>query len=244
MQRRVAAQYELAAELQRSNAELEHFAYVASHELAAPLRSVSSFTTMLARRYEGRLDAEGDKLIGFITAGTARMQLMIDDLLAFARAGRVDAETAPFDLGAVVDAVRDDLAAEIAESSARVASGPLPELIGDGPRIRQVVQNLVANAIKFVPADRTPIVEISATRLATSWRVDVRDNGIGIEPRHAGTVFGMFQRLHGEDAFPGTGIGLAIYQRIVERHGGRIWVDGFADEGSTFSFTIPDAVPA
>ncbi len=243
MQRRIGHQAELAAELRRSNAELEHFAYVASHDLAAPLRSVTSFTTMLARRYEGQLDSEADKLIGFITGGTMRMQRMIDDLLAFARAGRTEAAVAPFALDALVDRVREDLAAEIEERGARIETGPLPELVADAPRIAQVVQNLISNAIKFTPAGRKPRIEITAARLAAAWRIDVRDNGIGIDPRHASKVFGMFQRLHGEDEFPGTGIGLAICQRIVERHGGRIWVDGYENEGSTFSFTIPDTVP-
>ncbi len=243
MQHRIGQEAALADELRRSNAELEHFAYVASHDLAAPLRSVSSFTTMLARRYEGQLDDEADKMIGFITAGTGRMQNMIDDLLAFARASRMEDAAAPFDLGAVVDRVRDDLAAEIAERDARIVSGPLPRLRGDEARIAQVVQNLVSNAIKFTPPGRPPLVEISATRLASAWRIDVRDNGIGIDPRFASKVFGMFQRLHADSEFPGTGIGLAICQRIVERHGGRIWVDGFEDEGSTFSFTLPDRPP-
>ncbi len=241
LQRRNARQAELTAELRRSNAELEHFAYVASHDLAAPLRSVTSFTQMLARRYEGQLDPEADKLIGFITDGTGRMQLMIDDLLAFARASRNESEVTPFALADVVERVQADLAAEITERRARVVAGPLPELIADEPRIAQVVQNLVSNAIKFTPADRVPLVEISGARLPAAWRIDVRDNGIGVDPRFASKVFGMFQRLHGEDEFPGTGIGLAICQRIVERHGGRIWVDGFEGEGSTFSFTIPDA---
>jgi signal transduction histidine kinase len=240
MQRRVNQQASLAAELRRSNAELEHFAYVASHDLAAPLRSVTSFATMLARRYDGKLDSEADKMLGFITSGTTRMQRMIDDLLAFARSGRVESESAAFSLETVLDQVRTDLAAEIDERGARVLNAPLPELIGDEPRILQVVQNLVANAIKFCPPERAPIVEVSAARLAAGWRIDVRDNGIGIDPRFASKVFGMFQRLHGNDDFPGTGIGLAICQRIVERHGGRIWVDGYEGEGSTFSFTIPD----
>jgi signal transduction histidine kinase len=240
MQRRVDRQKALTDDLRRSNAELEHFAYVASHDLAAPLRSVSSFTSVLAHRYEGRLDEEADRVIGFITAGTKRMQRMIDDLLAFARAGRVESEVGPFSLASVLDQVRTDLAAEIDERGAQVTSGPLPELVGDEPRILQVVQNLVANAIKFCPPGRTPVIQVSAARLRSGWRIDVRDNGIGVDPRYASKVFGMFQRLHGDDDFPGTGIGLAICQRIVERHGGHIWVDGFEGTGSTFSFTVPD----
>jgi light-regulated signal transduction histidine kinase (bacteriophytochrome) len=241
MQRRVEAQAALARELRRSNAELEHFAYVASHDLAAPLRSINSFASLLARRYEGELDEEADRMIGFITAGTDRMQRMIEDLLAFARAGRVEAQVTSFSLATVVDQVRDDLAAEIAERGAQLDIGPLPQLVGDEPRIRQVMQNLIANGIKFCPADRPPQIAVSASRLSGGWRIDVRDNGIGVDPRFASRVFGMFQRLHSDDDFPGTGIGLAICQRIVERHGGRIWVDGYEGEGSTFSFTIPDA---
>ena len=146
-----------------------------------------------------------------------------------------------FSLGAVLDEVRATLAAEIEERGAKIVAGPLPELVGDESRILQVVQNLVANAIKFCPPERTPVITVTAARLTSGWRIDVRDNGIGIDPRYASKVFGMFQRLHTEEEFPGTGIGLAICQRIVERHGGRIWVDGYEGEGSTFSFTIPDA---
>ncbi len=240
MNQRVEEQAELARELRRSNAELEHFAYVASHDLAAPLRTVDSFTSMLATRYEGKLDPEADKMIGFITAGTARMQRMIDDLLAFARAGRVESGPVPFSLADALDQVRADLASVIGERGALVRNGPLPILAADEPRIAQVLLNLVSNALKFCPEDRAPEVDVTATRLPTGWRIDVRDNGIGVDARFASKVFGMFQRLHGEDEFPGTGIGLAICQRIVERHGGRIWVDGFEGEGSTFSFTLPD----
>ena len=239
---RVERQAALTRELRRSNAELEQFAYVASHDLAAPLRSITSFASMLARRYEGQLDPEADKMIGFITGGTHRMQRMIDDLLAFARAGRVDQEPAPFELSEALDAVRADLAVQISERGATVVNGPLPRLVGDQPRIAQVLLNLVSNAIKFCPPERAPHVEVTAARLRAGWRIDVSDNGVGIDPRFASKVFGMFQRLHTDDEFPGTGIGLAICQRIVERHGGRIWVDGFEGRGSTFSFTIPDPV--
>jgi light-regulated signal transduction histidine kinase (bacteriophytochrome) len=179
-------------------------------------------------------------MLGFITGGTNRMQRMIDDLLAFARAGRVESEITRFSLGAVVDQVRVDLGAEISERGAKLVCGPLPHLVGDESRILQVMQNLVANAIKFCPPDRAPVINVSASRLSSGWRIDVRDNGIGVDPRYASKVFGMFQRLHGEDQFPGTGIGLAICQRIIERHGGHIWVDGYEGEGSTFSFTVPD----
>jgi signal transduction histidine kinase len=240
MQRRVDHQAALAGDLRRSNAELEHFAYVASHDLAAPLRSISSFATMLGRRYEGQLDDEADKMIGYITGGTRRMQRMIDDLLAFARAGRMETHTERFSLSAVLDEVRGALAAEISDRGAKVVAGPLPDLVGDESRILQVVQNLVANAIKFCPPERTPVITVTAARLTSGWRIDVRDNGIGVDPRYASKVFGMFQRLHSDEDFPGTGIGLAICQRVVERHGGRIWVDGYEGEGSTFSFTIPD----
>jgi light-regulated signal transduction histidine kinase (bacteriophytochrome) len=196
---------------------------------------------MLERRYEGRLDDDADQMIGFITAGTRRMQRMIDDLLAFARAGRVETHREPFSLGAVLEEARAVLSAEISERGAKVVAGPLPHLVGDESRILQVVQNLIANGIKFCPAERTPVITVTAARLPSGWRIDVRDNGIGIDPRYASKVFGMFQRLHGDEEFPGTGIGLAICQRIVERHGGHIWVDGYEGEGCTFSFTIPDA---
>ena len=241
VRRRVQEEHALTRDLRRSNAELEHFAYIASHDLSAPLRTVNSFAEMLQKRYGGQLDGEADKMIGFITGGTRRMQLMIDDLLAFARAGRVDSERRPFELSRVVAEVQADLAAQIAERDAHITASQLPRLVGDQSQIAQLMLNLISNAIKFCPPERVPEITVSAQRLPAGWRVDVSDNGIGIDPRHASQVFGMFQRLHGDDTFPGTGIGLAICQRIVERHGGRIWVDGFEGEGSTFSFTLPDA---
>jgi signal transduction histidine kinase len=133
-----------------------------------------------------------------------------------------------------------NLAASLAERGAIVQAGPLPMVWGDERRIAQVLQNLLANAVKFCPADRTPVIDVNARRVASGWRVEVRDNGIGIDPRHAARVFGMFERLHGEDAYPGTGVGLAICQRIVERHGGRIWIDAPAGGGTLVSFTLPD----
>lgn len=204
MYERVERQAALARDLQRSNGELEHFAYVASHDLAAPLRTVSSFSKLLASRYEGRLDPEADKMIGFIISGTARMQRMIDDLLVFARAGRIDSRPAAFELHRTLDQVLADLGAQIAESGAKVHSGPLPELVADETRIAQVLLNLVSNAIKFCPGDRPAIVEVTAARLTAGWLIDVRDNGIGVDPRYASKVFGMFQRLHNDDDFPGT----------------------------------------
>ncbi len=240
MRRRAAQHAALMVELRRSNAELEQFAYVTSHDLSAPLQTVTAFATMLSGRYAGRLDAEADTFLEHITAGTARMQVMIDDLLLLARAGRVELGGAPFELSRALDDVRESLTAVIAERGAEVIDGALPAVHGDERRIVQVLQNLVANAIKFCPPDRPPVVEVKAARLPAGWRIDVRDNGIGLDPRFAARIFGMFQRLHPADEYAGTGIGLAVCQRIVERHVGRIWADSAEGGGSTFSFTLPD----
>jgi light-regulated signal transduction histidine kinase (bacteriophytochrome) len=230
----------LTRELQRANAELDSFASVASHDLAAPLRTISGFAGLLDKRYRGQLDAEGDEMLNFITAGTERMQQTIDDLLAFARAGRIFCAETPFSLEGPLAGARMNLQATIDERGASIHHGPLPMVWGDERRIAQVFQNLIANGIKFCPLERTPVIDVSAHRIPAGWRVEVRDNGIGIDPRHAARAFGMFQRLHSEDEYPGTGVGLAICQRIVERHGGRIWMDPQPGGGTLVAFTLSD----
>lgn len=226
-------------ELERSNAELEQFAYIASHDLAEPLRTITGFTELLARRYGGELDEKADRYIEHIVGGTKRMQQLIDDLLAYSRVGRAEITAEPFSLEATLAQVRSALAGVIAERGALITHDALPTVLADPEQISQVLQNLINNAVKFQAAGEVPRVHVSAQHDGTLWRIDVRDNGIGIDPRFAQRIFRMFQRLHAQHEYSGTGIGLAICQRIVERNGGHIWVESQPGAGSTFSFTIP-----
>ncbi len=228
-----------ASDLERSNADLEQFAYVASHDLSEPLRMVAGFVQLLQKRYEGRLDEDADEFIGYTVDGVNRMQALIDDLLAFSRVGRGDRELTDVDAGAVARRAVDALSAPLAETGAEVEIGELPTVRGDERELGQLFQNLISNALKF-HGDDAPRVRVTAAAEegGTEWRFAVSDNGIGIEPRHAERIFKMFQRLHGRDAYPGTGIGLAICKKIVEHHGGRIWVEPNADAGSVFKFTL------
>ena len=242
----VAAAFELeshAAELERSNAELEQFAYVASHDLSEPLRMISGFTQLLAQRYRGRLDDDADEFIGFIVDGVERMQSLINDLLDYSRVGRRALRRERVDVGAVVEQTLQALRPAIDEAGAAVQVEPLPSVPGDPVQLGQLFQNLIANAIKF-RGDEPPRVRVSAQAMHTGWRFEVADNGIGIEPRHAERIFKMFQRLHGREDYAGTGIGLAICRKIVERHGGRIWVEAAEGGGSRFVFTVVDAQEA
>jgi PAS domain S-box-containing protein len=229
-----------ATDLERSNADLEQFAYVASHDLSEPLRMVAGFVQLLQKRYEGRLDDDADEFIGYTVDGVNRMQALIDDLLAFSRVGRGDREPTDVDAGAVARRALDALSAPLAETGADVEIGELPTVRADERELGQLFQNLISNALKF-HGDGTPRVRVTAGAEdgGAEWRFAVADNGIGIEPRHAERIFKMFQRLHGRDAYPGTGIGLAICKKIVEQHGGRIWVEPSADGGSVFKFTLP-----
>jgi PAS domain S-box-containing protein len=231
-----------AGELERSNAELEQFAYVASHDLSEPLRMVSSYLQLLRRRYQGKLDADADQFIDFAVDGAARMRDLIDDLLTYSRAGRGDQPLEPVDSRAVVERVV--VAVQTVEDAreARIAVGNLPAVLGDRHQLVQLFQNLIGNAIKFVPEDRMPDVGVSAVRTGERWRFEVADNGIGLEPSHEERIFRMFQRLHTRDEYPGTGIGLAIAKKVVERHGGTIWAEPRPEGGSRFCFTLP-AIP-
>jgi len=233
---------ERTSELQRSNAELEQFAYVASHDLQEPLRKVVGYTQLLGKRYRGQLDANADEFIAYAVDAASRMQLLIQDLLTYSRVGRLQKELTPVDCDTLLTQVIRTLQPLIEDNGALVTHEPLPTVSADHGQIVQLFQNLIANAIKF-HTDEPPRVHVAAIRDAHDWIFSVHDNGIGIEPQYAERIFRMFQRLHSREAYPGTGIGLAICQKIVQRHGGRIWVDSQAGQGATFSFTIP-AAPA
>jgi len=224
-------------ELARSNADLEQFAYVASHDLQEPLRMVTAYTQLLGERYRGRLDENADKFIGYASEGALRMQVLIQDLLAFSRVGRKDASKS-FDCN---DAVKETLLAltsAIEESGAVVTHGELPTLWADRTQIVQLFQNLIGNAIKF-HGKEPPTVSVQAEKVGEQWQFSVSDNGIGIEPQYAENVFVVFQRLHGRSDYPGNGIGLAICKKIVEGYGGKIWVESQGGSGSSFKFTMP-----
>jgi signal transduction histidine kinase len=236
---RVVERVRARAELERSNADLEAFAYLASHDLAEPLRSVSGFVSLLARRYGERLDAEGHELIAYAVDGVARMQAMIDDLLLYSRAGTVDLRLERVAIGALVDAALRDLGPAVAEQEAKVELGELPEVHADPSQLQRVFQNLLANAIKFTAPDVTPHVVVSGQPVTGGWEVAVADNGIGIDPDDTERVFEMFTRVRAHPDYAGTGLGLAICRRIVERHGGRLGVEPNAGGGSVFRVVLP-----
>ncbi|GLW95066.1 sensor histidine kinase [Actinokineospora globicatena] len=241
VQREVNAALDARTEdLKRSNAELEQFAYVASHDLQEPLRKVASFCQLLERRYKGQLDERADQYIGFAVDGAKRMQVLINDLLAFSRVGRHARDRVPVAAGDLVAQAEVNLAEAAADADAVVEVGELPTVLGEAPLLTAVFQNLIGNAIKFRGTD-PPLVRISAERDGEQWLFTVTDNGIGIEPEFAERVFVIFQRLHGKDAYPGTGIGLAMCRKIVEYHGGRIWLDPPEGGGTRFRFTLPVA---
>jgi PAS domain S-box-containing protein len=231
-----------ARELARSNAALEEFAHVASHDLQEPLRTVSSYVELLGRRYKGKLDSDADEFIAYAVDGARRMHTLIENLLEYSRVGSRGKSLEPVDMAAILDEVTKGLEAGLHEAGAEIiVEGDLPRVSGDANQLRQLLQNLIANAVKF-RGSRKPRIRIQATPLGDEWHFRVSDNGIGIEPRFAERIFVIFQRLHSRDSYPGTGIGLALCRRIVDRHGGRIWVDSIPGEGSTFSFTLPSAI--
>lgn len=225
-------------ELVRSNQELGQFAYVASHDLQEPLRKIRSFTELLAERYRGQLDENADRYIHYVTDGAARMQGLIDDLLDYSRAGRAELKVESTELSSLVETVKSDLGGIIEQRQVEIVMDSLPTVVVDPGQMRQVFQNLISNAIKYCQAD-CPRIYIRGTQNKESWIVSIQDNGIGINPQFADRIFVIFQRLHHREEYSGTGIGLAICKKIIERHGGQIWVDSEEGKGSIFSFSLP-----
>ncbi|MCX7887963.1 MAG: ATP-binding protein, partial [Verrucomicrobiae bacterium] len=224
--------------LARSNAELEQFAYVASHDLQEPLRVVSGFLQLLQQRCEGKLGPEADEYIRYAIEGAHRMRNLIRDLLEYSRVGRRPEPFSEVDCNAIVQTVLANLQPAIVEQQGRVTVDPLPVVRGDATELTQLFQNLIANALKF-RGPQPPEVRVSVRENKDEWVFSVRDNGIGIHPKDFERIFVIFQRLHTTEEYPGTGIGLALCRKIVERHGGRIWVESQPGEGATFYFTLP-----
>ena len=224
-------------DLQRSNAELEHFTYVASHDLQEPLRMVTNYLQLLARRYHGVLDTDADEFITFAVDGATRLKRLINDLLAYSRIGTRGKPFEPTDSEKVFRWVMTNLEPKLKETDATVTHDPLPVILADDNQLAQVFQQLLSNALKFRKTE-PPRIHVAAERREGRWLFAVRDNGIGIDPAYADRIFVIFQRLHKREDYPGTGIGLAICKKAVERHGGRIWTDPHP-EGATFCFTMP-----
>jgi len=226
------------AELARSNKELEVFAYVASHDLQEPLRAVAGFVDLFRHRYAGKFDSRADEYLTFIVDGAKRMQILISGLLEYSRVTTTHTTFAVVDSAAALQGALTSLRTAIEETRATVTQTALPTIWGDAAQVMRLLQNLIGNALKF-HGTQPPQIHISAERTAAEWRFAVRDNGIGIEPQYFERIFVIFQRLHTQAHYPGTGLGLAICKRIVERHGGRIWVESVPDNGATFYFTLP-----
>ncbi|CUW41365.1 Putative signal transduction histidine kinase [Magnetospirillum sp. XM-1] len=229
---------DLLARLDASNKELEQFAYVTSHDLQEPLRMIAGYAQLIERRYRGRLDADADEFIDFLVDGAKRMQAMIHDLLEYSRVERLGGKFSEFSMAEVLDDARSNLGAALAETGGRLEVGPMPTVVADRLQMLRLFQNLIGNALKYRSPERPPEVTVSAEELPDGWAFAVRDNGIGIDPSYFDRIFLVFQRLHTREHYDGTGIGLAICKKIVERHGGRIRVESTPGWGSTFSFTL------
>jgi len=223
--------------LEAANRELEAFSYSVSHDLKAPLRAIGGFSRAVVEDYAPRLDDEGKKYLGLIASSADHMGRLIDDLLAFSRLGRQEMVRTDVDLGAMAEAVFDELAATVPERALRLEVGPVPHLEGDSGMFRQVLVNLLANAIKFTRARKAARVEFGWAPASSAWYV--KDNGVGFDVRYVDKLFGVFQRLHSSSEYEGTGVGLALVQRIVARHGGRVWAESELDRGATFYFSLP-----
>jgi signal transduction histidine kinase len=233
-QERTAAMEELA----RSNADLEQFAYIASHDLQEPLRNVTTHVQLLRRRYGGSLDHGALEVMAVIEAGAKRMSDLVRDMLAYSRVMHEDVGMSAVDAGQLLAEVLIDIRAQIDQEHARVTRGPMPEVVADATQLRQLLQNLVGNALKYHPADSRPEISVTAEERSDEWVFAVRDNGIGISEEYHERIFGLFKRLH-RHQYPGTGVGLAICRRVVQMHGGHIWVESKPGEGATFYFTLP-----
>jgi light-regulated signal transduction histidine kinase (bacteriophytochrome) len=234
----------LNRDLERSNADLEQFAYVASHDLKEPLRNIASYVQLLQRRYQGRLDPDADAFIGYTVDGVRRMQSIINELLAYSRIGTGQLTLVPVQAGILVSTALAHLKGVIAEAQAVVeVKGPLPVVEADAAQLGSLFQNLIGNALKYRRDDARPEVVVGCEDRGDRWEFFVQDNGIGIDQQYHRQIFDLFKRLHPRDRYPGSGIGLAICQRVVERHGGRIWVESQAGKGSTFWFSLPKRRP-
>ena len=228
----------LAAELKRSNKDLEHFASIASHDLQEPLRMVTSYLELLERRYKGRLDAQADEFIGFAVDGAKRMKTLIRDLLAYSRIGTREQARESIAVSVPIDLALENLKLVVLEKHASISIRPMPVISGDPVLLTQLFQNLIGNALKFAGKE-TPRIQINARRESCDWIFSVADNGIGVEDQHLERIFEIFHRLHSREEYPGTGIGLALCKRIVEIHGGRIWAESELGKGSVFHFSLP-----
>jgi len=240
VRKRVEAQLQRKSrELEAANTELQQFAYVASHDLREPLRMIAGFTQSLEKRYKDKLDTTADEYIAFIVDGVARMQDLIDDILAYSRVGTRGVPFEPVSMEKALANVLVNLKTSIEESQATVTHGPLPVIQADPVQMMQVLQNLIGNAVKFHREEAPPVIHVAAGLEGGEWVFSVTDNGIGIAPELFGRLFTLFQRLHPRDKYPGSGLGLAITKKIVGRHGGRIWVESRPGTGSTFRFSVP-----
>jgi len=228
-----------AEEVKRSNRDLEQFAYIASHDLQEPLRAVGGYVKLLQHRFPSNVDAKALEYINGAVEGATRMERLISDLLAYSRVGTRHGDLSPMNLDGVLDTALRNLHTLIMSTEAKVTRDALPTVAVDGTQIMQIFQNLIGNAIKF-RSERPPEIHVGAQKQTGRWVFSVRDNGIGIEPQYFERIFQIFQRLHSRRHYPGTGIGLAICKKMVERHGGEIWVESEPGKGSTFFFTLPE----